>query len=140
MPVGERSGQSMAHRETEQKRVLVVDDDDWSVFSARRLLEGLGYRVETAADGPAALGMVEGAARAFAFVLLDLRMPGMDGVQVVRRLRAGGSDVRVILCTGYPRSQVDPSVFSLGRVLFLQKPFGVDDLREQIASLRDVMI
>ncbi len=130
----------MVENEHAQEVVLVVDDDEWSVFSARKLLEGLGYKVEEATDGTAALGMVERAARAFAFVLLDLRMPGMDGVQVVRRLRAGGSDVRVILCTGYSRSQVDPSVFSLGRVLFLQKPFGVDDLREQIASLRDVMI
>jgi CheY-like chemotaxis protein len=125
----------MVENEHAQGVVLVVDDDEWSVFSARRLLEGLGYEVQEAKDGPAALGMVERAARAFTFVLLDLRMPGMDGVQVVRRLRAGGSDVGVILCTGYARSQVDSSVFSLGRVLFLQKPFGVDDLREQISSL-----
>src|SRR5687768_5397382 len=103
----------MAEKETELKRALVVDDDEWSVFPARRLLEGLGYQVETATNGPAALGMVEGAARAFAFLLLDLRMPRMDGVQVVQRLRAGGSDVGVILCTGYSRSEVDSSVFCL---------------------------
>jgi PAS domain S-box-containing protein len=115
--------------------VLVVDDDEWVRFSSRRILTRLGYGVAEAPDGRTALQHFEEHGRSLAFVLLDLRMPGMDGEAVLRRLVAKDPEIRVILCTGYEREQVSQRLFGVGHVGFLSKPFGPSELLEQIEKL-----
>ncbi|MDP2305599.1 MAG: response regulator [Pseudomonadota bacterium] len=117
------------------RRVLIVDDDEWVRESSSALLEASGYEVVTAANGPAGLEIFQAAPESFAFVLLDMRMPGMDGAEVLRRMVAIDPDARVVLCSGYTREQIGPGLFSLGRVGFLEKPFDLSQLREQIRAV-----
>jgi CheY-like chemotaxis protein len=121
-----------ATREPGERSVLVVDDDEHVQFSSRKILQSLGYTVTEALDGPTALRLYQQAPRRFAVVLLDLRMPGMDGEEVLRRLLAIDPEVRVIICTGFERDQVSKRIFATGRVGFLGKPFGPKDVLEQI--------
>jgi PAS domain S-box-containing protein len=116
--------------------VLVVDDDDMMRMASCRLLERLGYATVDASDGPTALKYFSDRTRPFEFVLLDLRMPGMAGDEVLRRLVAIDPDVRIVICTGYDRDQVTQALFSRGRVGFLQKPFTPAALVDQIRFVR----
>jgi len=113
---------------------LVVDDDEWVRHSSRALLEALDYEVAEAADGVSALREFQ-RQRRVAFVLLDLRMPGMDGEEVLRRLVVIDPQVRVILCTGYHRQQVSQRLFTIGRVGFLGKPFTLGELAAEVSRI-----
>lgn len=73
--------------EPAKPRVLVADDSDFSQHLLRLLLERQGFEVVIADDGPRALALAE--AGGFALLVLDLHMPGMHGLQVIERLRAG---------------------------------------------------
>ncbi len=70
-------------------RVLLVEDDARVAAFVRRGLEAEGYAVDTAADGPPALAMARAAA--YALILLDRRLPTLDGLEVCRALREGGA-------------------------------------------------
>lgn len=85
-------------------RVLVIDDDPSGAYSLARVLKQLGHEVETAGDGPRALVC----ARRFKpeVVFVDLRMPGMDGVEIARLLRAEGLGTYIIAATAY-RSELE---------------------------------
>ncbi len=127
-------GPTRSKREAAPRRgtVLVVDDDLWARGACRALLTHLGYAVVEAADGPTALELYEKRTGDFSFVMLDMRMPIMDGDEVLRRLVALDPGVRVILCTGYDRDQINPALFALGDVGFLGKPFGVQEITAEI--------
>ncbi len=117
------------------RRVLIVDDDEWVREASSALLTAAGYQVSSAASGLAGLRLFQAAPDLFAFVLLDMRMPGMDGAEVLRRMLAIDPDARVVLCSGYTREQIGPGLFSLGRVGFLEKPFDLRQLQEQVQML-----
>jgi len=78
-------------------RVLVVDDDRRLRDMLRRALESVGYEVDTAEDGGRALAAISG--RTFDLVVLDVLMPGVDGLGVARRLRGRGDPVPVLMLT-----------------------------------------
>ncbi|MFN2227378.1 MAG: response regulator, partial [Anaerolineae bacterium] len=100
--------------------ILVVDDEPHIVELARMYLEQAGYRVESAADGQAAL--LEARHRHPALVVLDLMLPGLDGWEVCRRLRAE-SDVPVIMLTARS-DDVDRIVgLEMGADDYVTKPF-----------------
>ena len=81
-------------------RVLVVDDDASGAYGLARILRQLGHSVETAYDGPSALEL----ARLFRpqVVFLDLRMPGMHGVELAQLLRAEGLGSHIVAATAFP--------------------------------------
>lgn len=91
-----------AERKADQKkppRVLVVDDDPGGAYSLGRVLRQLGYEVDTASDGRQA---IEAARRnPPEVVFVDLRMPGMDGIEIADALRAEGLAPHVIAATAY---------------------------------------
>lgn len=101
-------------------RLLVVDDDPAvrAVFSLS--LRGAGFDVVTAADGLAALDLL--GRESFAAVLLDYRMPRLDGMEVLRRLQDAGSDVPVILISGSLDERDEAEALGLGAAALLQKP------------------
>ena len=113
-------------------RILVVDDDERIAASVRRALIYEGYDVEVAHDGEAALG----AARRLPpdLVVLDVMLPGIDGVEVCARLRAEG-DVAVLMLTA--RDGVSDRVAGLdaGADDYLVKPFAYDELLARVRSL-----
>jgi two-component system response regulator MprA len=114
-------------------RILVVDDDPAVRSSLDRALRLEGYEVETAADGPAALQVLSlGSPDA---VILDLGLPGLDGLAVCRRLRSAGDDTPVLMLTA--RDAVDDRVQGLdaGADDYLVKPFALAELLARLRAL-----
>ncbi len=113
-------------------RVLVVDDDARLADSLRRALSYEGHSVEVAPDGPAAL--VAARERPPDLVVLDVMLPGIDGVEVCRRLRAG-SDLPILMLTA--RDAIADRVAGLdaGADDYLVKPFAYDELLARVRAL-----
>jgi CheY-like chemotaxis protein len=114
----------------DQPRILVVDDDKDSCELIAMLLGQAGYVVETAADGFEALAVV--AARRPDLLLTDLRMPGMDGVELIRRVHAVDStserELPAVLTTGVETRDQCTAPVAYGAVACLTKPMNLDDL------------
>jgi PAS domain S-box-containing protein len=108
--------------------VLVVDDEDAVRALAARVLRSAGFEVLEAADGRAALEVFARAADQVQFVLLDLMMPRLDGVQTLRELRQLKPGVRVIVMSGYTEQEVTHRFADAPPDGFLQKPFPLDQL------------
>jgi two-component system, OmpR family, response regulator MprA len=115
-------------------RVLIVDDERAVRESLQRALELEGYDVELAADGEEAIERLTVTAPADA-VILDVLMPGIDGLEVCRRLRAAGSAVPVLMLTA--RAEVDSRVAGLdaGADDYLPKPFALAELLARLRAL-----
>jgi two-component system response regulator HydG len=107
-------------------RVMVVDDDPGVRFTLREILESEGLHVEEAADGAAALERLE----AFRpdLVLADLRMPRMDGMELLRRITARAPAPRVVLVTAHGSERQAVEAIKAGAFDYFRKPFDVDEL------------
>jgi DNA-binding NtrC family response regulator len=114
-------------------KVLIVDDDAALRQAIATALDDLGHQPEQAADGQAALAWLT-SHRADA-VLLDLRMPGMDGMEVLRRIRARPSPPQVAVLTAVPTSDNTIEAMRLGAVDHLAKPIGRDELRALLSRM-----
>ncbi len=113
--------------------VLIVDDDAALREGLAETLADLGHRAEQAADGAAALArLAQGGVDA---VLLDLRMPGLDGMEVLRRLRARPDAPPVAVLTAVPTAANTIEAMRLGAVDHLAKPIGRDDLAALLARM-----
>src|SRR6186997_2837570 len=115
-------------------KILVVDDERAVRESLRRALELEGYQVELAEDGERALEQVASPSAPDA-VILDVLMPGIDGLEVCRRLRAEDNAVPVLMLTA--RSEVDSRVAGLdaGADDYLPKPFALAELLARLRAL-----
>ncbi len=115
-----------------RERILVVEDDAPIAAALRRALSYAGYQVEVAGDGVA--GLEAAAARLPDLVVLDLMLPELDGLEVCRRLRAGG-DVPVLVLTA--RDAVGDRVEGLdaGADDYLVKPFANEELLARVRAL-----
>ncbi len=103
-------------------RVLVVDDDEVVRLSYRRSLATARCDVETAASGEDALRALE--RQPFDVLLLDLRMPGMDGMSVLKAVKRSWPCSEVIVITGYPTIETAKEAVQLGACDYLAKPVG----------------
>jgi signal transduction histidine kinase/CheY-like chemotaxis protein len=115
--------------------ILVVDDEPHVRQVCRRILERLGFQVVTAVDGQQALDLFGEQPDLFLCVLLDLTMPGMDGVATFRQLKRLQPDVKVILFSGYDESEAIRLFTGEGLAGFIQKPFGVQELQSRLESI-----
>ena len=113
--------------------VLIVDDDAALREGLAETLADLGHRAEQAADGEAALRRI--ARGGVDAVLLDLRMPGLDGMEVLRRLRARAEAPPVAVLTAVPTAANTIEAMRLGAVDHLAKPIGRDDLAALLARM-----
>ena len=115
-------------------KVLVVDDERAVRESLRRALELEGYEIELAADGQEALYRLESDAQPDALVL-DVLMPGVDGLEVARTIRRSGSRVPILMLTA--RTQVEDRVEGLdaGADDYLTKPFALEELLARLRAL-----
>jgi len=116
-------------------RILVVDDERAVRESLRRALELEGYDVELAPDGRAALERLEAKNDQPDAVVLDVLMPGPDGLEVCRRLRKAGSRVPVLMLTA--RDEVESRVAGLdaGADDYVTKPFALEELLARLRAL-----
>ncbi len=113
-------------------RILVIEDDEGILAFLRRGLAYEGYEVDVATDGRAGLDIA--VQRPPDLVVLDLMLPGMDGLDVCRRLRAGG-DVPIIILTA--KDGVNDRVIGLdmGADDYMVKPFDLDELLARVRAL-----
>jgi DNA-binding NtrC family response regulator len=105
-------------------KILVVDDEDVVRRSYRRLLSEARCSAETAADGGEALDAMQ--REAFDVVLLDLRMPGADGMSVLRSIRERWPAAEVVVITGNPTLETAKEAVRLGAYDYLAKPVEPD--------------
>ena len=113
-----------------QGRVLVVDDEPTVRRVARRILSGLGLEVTEADDGLAGAAAVEADPSRYALVLLDLTMPGLDGVGALARIRAAAPGLPVILASGYAQEEARARLRELRVTELVEKPYDAATLRE----------
>ncbi len=114
----------------ERARVLVVDDKENILKLLSRIL-GDEYEVATAADGGHAISLV--AAQPFDVVVTDLRMPGADGFEVLRAVKARAPDTEVIMMTAYATVADAVEAMKQGAYDYLQKPFDPDEAARVVA-------
>ncbi len=120
--------------ETSGFRILVVDDDKLSRITTARQLEDNGYATSSADSPFAALKMLADGL-AVDVVLTDLRMPGMDGLAFLERLRQDRPDLEVILMTAYGTVETAVAAMQMGASDFLTKPFQFEELELRLARL-----
>jgi two-component system, OmpR family, response regulator MprA len=115
-------------------KILVVDDERAVRDSLRRALELEGYEIELAADGNEALARLESSDEPDA-IILDVLMPGVDGLEVCRRLRSAGSTLPVLMLTA--RTEVEDRVAGLdaGADDYVTKPFALEELLARTRAL-----
>jgi PAS domain S-box-containing protein len=109
--------------ETGQRRILVVDDEEHVRRVASQLLQADGYAVTAVTDGEAAIELLENDPRACDLVLLDMTMPGFDGLEVLRAIRRLRRDLPVLLSSGYGRERVRHVLAEDDACAFIQKPY-----------------
>jgi two-component system response regulator AtoC len=124
-----------AHSSERQWRILVVDDAEGIRTYLANLLEMFGYHVDTAEDGHSALALFEAGA-APDVVLMDVMMPGIDGIETLRRLRERDSHVPVVMLSVVGKASTIVEALQLGAVDYLNKPFEEEELE---ATLRKVV-
>ena len=114
-------------------RVLAVDDEAVVLDSFRRILVLDGFSVDTVEHGPEALGLVQ--RHDYDFVFTDLKMPDMDGVEVVKAVKHFRPDVDVVVITGYGSIETAVETLQHGACEYVQKPFTADELSEFVKKL-----
>ncbi|RJP79770.1 MAG: response regulator [Desulfobacteraceae bacterium] len=112
----------------EKKPILVVDDEKNIRLTISQSLEPLGIPVQTAVNGEEALGKLR--KNSFGLVFLDLKMPGIDGMEVLRQIKDDWPKVRVIIITAHGTIKSAVEAMKLGAVDFIQKPFSPGEIRE----------
>ncbi len=111
-------------------RVLVVDDEPDLLDVLGALLTDAGWQVDTAPNGRAALRLVDG--HRYEVVLSDIDMPGMNGLELLREIRARDLDVPVLLITGHPRVDTAVEALENGALRYLRKPIRERDLASAV--------
>ena len=117
-----------------QANVLVVDDEEQflKVFSQR--LEGRGMKVDTSTSGEEALTKVKG--KDFDAIILDLAMPGLSGIETLKRIRNENPDLQIIILTGHGSIEKGVEAIKEGAVDFLEKPADVNKVMEKISEAK----
>ncbi len=110
----------------DKARVLVVDDDEVVRRSYLRSLENISRNVATASDGEEALETME--QNSFDVVLLDMRMPGRDGMSVLSTIKQKWPESEVVIITGYPSVAAAKEAVRLGAYDYVAKPIGPEEV------------
>lgn len=111
----------------EARKILLVDDDKSIRVTIGQALEASGFQVVAAVDGEHALAKFR--ADVFDLVLLDMKMPGVDGMEVLRRVKSDRPAQPVIMITGYGTVETAVEALKMGAVDYIQKPFSPEEIR-----------
>jgi len=117
----------------ERKQILIVDDEKNIRLTMSHALEPLGMPIQTAVNGEEALRKLRESP--FALVFLDLKLPGMNGMDALRLIRDGWPRIRVIIITAHGTIASAVEAMKLGAVDFIQKPFSPGEIRDIAARV-----
>lgn len=117
--------------------ILLVDDEERFARNLAKILERRGFTVSTAFNGAQALALL-GPASPIGVVVLDVRMPDMDGIETLRRIKQIDADIQVIMLTGHASLDDGTEAVRAGAFDYLQKPYDIEDLVVKIRAARDV--
>lgn len=109
-------------------KILLVDDERGITESVKGFLEDRGFYVRTADSGEAAPELIEKDKPSIVF--LDIRMPGMDGIETLRRIKAIDKNIRVIMLTVIDDKEIKDKAKALGADDYMTKPFSTERLEE----------
>ena len=120
------------------KNILVIDDEEMVTLSLKRLLKKSGYEVDTANHAAEAMKKIRDAH--FDLIISDIRMPGEDGIEIVKKIRAYLQDnkrdkIPEILITGYASEDKYQSAVELQVRAYINKPFDIKELLETVRGI-----
>ncbi len=118
-----------------KKKILVIDDEDIVRTSCSRTLAPAGFEVRLARNGVEGLKILEEGP--FDLVLTDLKMPDMDGIEVLRKIKETWPAVEVIIITGYQTVDTAVKAIKLGAFDYIEKPFTPDALITAVSKALD---
>lgn len=107
--------------------ILIVDDEEGLREGLSKLLESEGYAALSAESGEQALEILQQSH--IDLVLTDMRMPGMDGIELLKKIRERHPDVGVIILTGYGQIESYIEAMNFGAIEYVSKPFKVNELK-----------
>src|SRR5215813_2935760 len=120
-------GAQVASNKETLGRILVADDEPATVEVLSDLLRGEGYEVTGVGSGTAVLEQLQGE-HGFGLLLMDLQMPGVNGLDLIERLRENNIDIPVILITAHGTSSIAIRAMQAGAYDYLNKPFVLDEV------------
>lgn len=118
--------------------ILIVDDEKNMRTTLADILTDEGYEVTTAESGERALSLFE--KRSFDLVLLDIRMPGLDGMEVFRRIRRKRTGAQVVLMSAYSMELARRQALDEGAIAFVRKPLDVENLLKLIRGTKALTV
>jgi two-component system response regulator (stage 0 sporulation protein F) len=114
-------------RALDDKKVLIVDDQNGIRMLLMEVFSGEGYRTFQASNGKLALEIVKNESPDL--VLLDMKIPGMDGLEILKRVKEINRDIKVIMMTAYGELDMIKEATELGALMHFTKPFDIDEMR-----------
>ncbi|MET3211058.1 UNVERIFIED_CONTAM: two-component system response regulator (stage 0 sporulation protein F) [Paenibacillus sp. PvR008] len=111
----------------EKKKVLIVDDQNGIRILLMEVFGSEGYETFQAANGKIALEIVE--KEPPDLVLLDMKIPGMDGLEILKHLKTMNPNIKVIMMTAYGELDMIKEATELGALMHFTKPFDIDEMR-----------
>ena len=117
---------------SQENKVLIIDDEKNIRLTLEKCLTD-DYEVVTAVNGEDALNNF--VANEFAVVLLDMNLPGLDGLEVLEKIKEIDKEVKVIIITGYGSVETAVETMKLGAVDYLRKPFTPDEIRDIVKKV-----
>lgn len=115
-------------------KVLVVDDEEQFLKSFSKRLEMRGMRIETAMSGEEALQRAQG--KDFDAIILDLVMPGMGGIETLKKLKEENPDLQIIILTGHGTIEKGIEAIKAGAMDFVEKPADLNKILEKIGEAK----
>jgi len=115
--------------------ILIVDDEQFVIGTARRMLQRVGFDVLTATDGVSALAVFREHLDEIVCVVLDLAMPHMDGQQAFHEMRQLKNNIRIIVSSGFSEREISERFAGKSLDGFLQKPYLARTLEEKLKEV-----
>ena len=114
----------------EKERILVVDDEEFMLDMVSKFIDHIGYEVITARNGKEALEILRN--QPFTILVTDIKMPEMDGFELMKMVRMEFPDIHIIVMTGYGGSYTYTDVVAAGATDYITKPFTIDEVRAKL--------
>lgn len=116
------------------KRILIVDDETRVAFFLKEGLEGLGNEYQIHSTGSAELALKQMSQHPFDLLVVDFRLPGLNGLDLLKQVRSISPRTKTILITAYGSTEIREEAYRLHACRYLDKPFHIEDLMRAVQS------